>query len=296
MEQEDVRVSATHACAELLRHGVTCFIDPGNYHPEASVAAAKATGIRTVAGRSSFDLTKSVMGLLPARMIEDTAVCLKGAEEVLERYHKSGDPRLEGQRLVPRPEQRIRRADQGPQEARRQVRHAAADARLLLLLDARRLRVALRPGRDRADGAPRRARRAHAGRPLRLARAAGSGDAGQAQAVARMRAVVVAAQRLRQLRRRQDPRADGVRRQRFARLGSCLVGHRRHGPGDAVGCVRLQGNAHEPARHAARARHRDGDHQRRQGRAMGRPRSARSKSAKTPTSCCSTRCGPSGSR
>lgn len=94
LEQEDVRVSATHACAELLRHGVTCFIDPGNYHPEASVAAAKATGIRTVAGRSSFDLTKSVMGLLPARMIEDTAVCLKRAEEVLERYHKSGDPRL----------------------------------------------------------------------------------------------------------------------------------------------------------------------------------------------------------
>ncbi len=94
LEQEDVRVSATHACAELLRHGVTCFIDPGNYHPEASVAAAKATGIRTVAGRSSFDLTKSVMGLLPERMIEDTKVCLKGAEEVLERYHKTGEPRL----------------------------------------------------------------------------------------------------------------------------------------------------------------------------------------------------------
>ena len=89
LEAEDVRVSATHACAELLRHGVTCFIDPGNYHPEASVAAAKATGIRTIAGRSSFDLTKSVMGLLPARMIEDTAVCLKRAEEVLERYHKT---------------------------------------------------------------------------------------------------------------------------------------------------------------------------------------------------------------
>ena len=94
MEQEDVRVSATHACAELLRHGVTCFIDPGNYHPEASVAAAKATGIRMVAGRSSFDLTKSVMGLLPERMIEDTAVCLKKAEEVLERYGQTDNPRL----------------------------------------------------------------------------------------------------------------------------------------------------------------------------------------------------------
>ena len=36
LEADDVRVSATLAAAELLRHGVTCFIDPGNYHPEAS--------------------------------------------------------------------------------------------------------------------------------------------------------------------------------------------------------------------------------------------------------------------
>ena len=71
IEAEDVRVSAMHA-AQNVRHGVTCFIDPGNYHPEASVAAAEATGIRMLVSRSSFDLTKSVMGLLPARMIEDT--------------------------------------------------------------------------------------------------------------------------------------------------------------------------------------------------------------------------------
>ena len=94
LEGEDVEVSATHACAELLRHGVTCFIDPGNYHPEASVKAATATGIRMLVSRSSFDLTKSVMGLLPARMIEDTKVCLREAEVVLERYGKSDNPRL----------------------------------------------------------------------------------------------------------------------------------------------------------------------------------------------------------
>jgi 5-methylthioadenosine/S-adenosylhomocysteine deaminase len=77
-----------------LRHGVTCFIDPGNYHPEASVAAAEATGIRMLASRSSFDLTKSVMGILPERLIEDTKVCLKRAEEVLERWGRTGNPRL----------------------------------------------------------------------------------------------------------------------------------------------------------------------------------------------------------
>lgn len=94
LEAEDVRVSATFAASELLRHGVTCFIDPGNYHPEASVEGVMSTGIRMLVSRSSFDLTKSVLGILPERMIETTDVALKRAEEVLERYAKTGNPRL----------------------------------------------------------------------------------------------------------------------------------------------------------------------------------------------------------
>ena len=94
LEGEDVRVSATLAATELLRHGVTCFVDPGNYHPEASVEGVMATGIRMIVSRSSFDLTKSVLGILPARMIETTAVAMERAEAVLERYAKSGNPRL----------------------------------------------------------------------------------------------------------------------------------------------------------------------------------------------------------
>jgi 5-methylthioadenosine/S-adenosylhomocysteine deaminase len=94
LDGDDVRVSATLAAAELLRHGVTCFIDPGNYHPEASVEGVMATGIRYVVSRSSFDLTKSVLGILPERMIESTAVALERAEGVLERYAKTDNPRL----------------------------------------------------------------------------------------------------------------------------------------------------------------------------------------------------------
>ena len=94
LEADDVRVSATFAASELLRHGVTCFIDPGNYHPEASVEGVMSTGIRMLVARSSFDLTKSVLGILPERMIETTDVALKRAEEVLERYAKTGNPRL----------------------------------------------------------------------------------------------------------------------------------------------------------------------------------------------------------
>jgi 5-methylthioadenosine/S-adenosylhomocysteine deaminase len=94
LEHDDVRVSATLAATELLKHGVTCFIDPGNYHPEASVDGVMSTGIRMVVSRSSFDLTKSVLGLLPERMIENTATALERAQAVLEKYGKTGNPRL----------------------------------------------------------------------------------------------------------------------------------------------------------------------------------------------------------
>ncbi len=94
LEGEDVRLSATLAAAELLKHGVTCFVDPGNYQPEASVEGVMATGIRMFVSRSSFDLTKSVMGILPERMIETTQVALERAEAVLEKYCRSGNPRL----------------------------------------------------------------------------------------------------------------------------------------------------------------------------------------------------------
>jgi len=94
LDGDDVRISATLAASELLRHGVTCFIDPGNYHPESTVEGAMATGIRMIVSRSSFDLTKSVLGLLPERMIEDTETALERAEAVLEKYAKTGNPRL----------------------------------------------------------------------------------------------------------------------------------------------------------------------------------------------------------
>jgi 5-methylthioadenosine/S-adenosylhomocysteine deaminase len=94
LDAQDVQLSATLAAAELLKHGVTCFIDPGNYHPEASVDGIMSTGIRALVSRSSFDLTKSVLGILPERMIETTEVALERAEEVLEKYCNSGNPRL----------------------------------------------------------------------------------------------------------------------------------------------------------------------------------------------------------
>ncbi len=94
LEGEDVEVSATLAASELLRHGVTCFVDPGNYHPDSCVKGVMSTGIRMFVSRSSFDLTKSVMGILPERMIENTETALEHAGEVLAKYARSDNPRL----------------------------------------------------------------------------------------------------------------------------------------------------------------------------------------------------------
>lgn len=84
--REDVAVSSAFAALELMRHGVTCFTDPGNYHPDATISSVLATGMRLVAACSCFDKTKSVMGLLPASMIESTGACLEKTEALFERY------------------------------------------------------------------------------------------------------------------------------------------------------------------------------------------------------------------
>jgi len=94
MTEEDVFVSSSLAAVELLRHGVTCFIDPGNYHPESTVRAIAATGLRMVASTSCFDKTKSVMGLLPQSMIETTDHCLAKTEQLLEKYHSAYGGRI----------------------------------------------------------------------------------------------------------------------------------------------------------------------------------------------------------
>ena len=94
MTEEDVYVSASLAAIELLRHGVTCFTDPGNYHPDATVRAVAASGMRMVVARSSFDKTKSVLGLLPASMIESAEHCLARTEELFDKYQGKYQGRL----------------------------------------------------------------------------------------------------------------------------------------------------------------------------------------------------------
>lgn len=94
MTEEDVYVSASLAAIELLRHGVTCFVDPGNYHPDATVRAIAASGLRMVVSTSCFDKTKSVLGLLPESMIETTDHCLAKTEALFDKYRASHGGRI----------------------------------------------------------------------------------------------------------------------------------------------------------------------------------------------------------
>jgi 5-methylthioadenosine/S-adenosylhomocysteine deaminase len=86
MGEEDVSVAVTLAAIEMLRHGVTCYIEPGNYHPDATVAAVMGAGMRMVLAVSCFDQNKAVTGLMPEAMIEDTGRCIAKTEELFDRY------------------------------------------------------------------------------------------------------------------------------------------------------------------------------------------------------------------
>ncbi len=94
LSEEDVHVSSLLATMELLRHGVTCFIEPGNYHPAATGRAVLATGMRAILGRSAFDMTKAVLGILPPGMIETTEQALDQTQALIEYVNSQKSPRL----------------------------------------------------------------------------------------------------------------------------------------------------------------------------------------------------------
>jgi 5-methylthioadenosine/S-adenosylhomocysteine deaminase len=96
LSEEDVYVSSLFTAMSLLRNGVTCFIDPGNYHPRATGRAVLASGMRAVLGQSAFDMTKAVLGILPPAMIATTGEALDQATALLEYVRSQDSPRLRG--------------------------------------------------------------------------------------------------------------------------------------------------------------------------------------------------------
>ncbi|MBO0829228.1 MAG: amidohydrolase family protein [Streptosporangiales bacterium] len=94
LRAEDVERSARLAAREMLLHGTTCFVDPGNNHPEATVAGVAPTGIRAVVARSAFDLGDSAFGNVPDSMVSTPDSAAKEADALVERHDGTYEGRV----------------------------------------------------------------------------------------------------------------------------------------------------------------------------------------------------------
>jgi 5-methylthioadenosine/S-adenosylhomocysteine deaminase len=72
MEAGDALCAARLTQVELIRAGITCFADPGNYFPEQTAQAVRESGIRGIIARTIFDIGQTSMGALPKNFFEPT--------------------------------------------------------------------------------------------------------------------------------------------------------------------------------------------------------------------------------
>lgn len=91
---DDVELSARLAAREMLLHGTTCFVDPGNNHPERSLAGVVPTGIRVVVARSAFDLGDSAFGSVPDSMVSTPDSAAREAADLVDKYHDTEGGRV----------------------------------------------------------------------------------------------------------------------------------------------------------------------------------------------------------
>jgi cytosine/adenosine deaminase-related metal-dependent hydrolase len=79
--------------AEMIRSGTTCFADPGGFHPDATLAAAKTIGIRGVVARSTGDISDPVRPMPDGLLVTpESAVAV--SEELHARWHGAENGRL----------------------------------------------------------------------------------------------------------------------------------------------------------------------------------------------------------
>lgn len=91
---EDAYVGAQLCQLEMIKSGVSCFIDPGSDYPEAAARVAVETGLRGIVARSMFDLKTSSLGGTPPVTGEDTLSMLAEAEALHRKWHGAGDGRV----------------------------------------------------------------------------------------------------------------------------------------------------------------------------------------------------------
>lgn len=94
LTRDDVVVSALLASRESLLNGTTCFVDPGNQFPDASVEGVSRTGQRLVVARSAFDLKGSAFGVVPDDLVSTPEQAQRDADALVREYDGALDGRV----------------------------------------------------------------------------------------------------------------------------------------------------------------------------------------------------------
>ncbi len=94
MDKGDALCAARLAQLELIRAGITCFADPGNYFAAETAQAVKESGLRGMIARTVFDMGQTNMGNLPKGFFEPTEDALARADAMVAEYEGALDGRL----------------------------------------------------------------------------------------------------------------------------------------------------------------------------------------------------------
>ena len=77
LSDAEAELAATGTFLEMIRHGTTCFADPGTFHPDAIAAAVGRVGIRGVISRLTSDIDDPTV---PPDYTADTDTAVATAE------------------------------------------------------------------------------------------------------------------------------------------------------------------------------------------------------------------------
>ncbi len=94
LTEEENYWSARLCVLELLRNGVTTFIDAGNYHPDQTARVVGEVGMRCVIAKSALDIPKSPFGALPQTFLETTDQAVERAEQVVQKWNGACQGRI----------------------------------------------------------------------------------------------------------------------------------------------------------------------------------------------------------
>lgn len=91
IDADEAYVSSLGTFAEMIRHGTTCFCDPGSYQPDAVARAAVDIGIRGIVAREVWDVDDPNA---PPGFVEPAASAVDRSEAVVERWNGAAGDRI----------------------------------------------------------------------------------------------------------------------------------------------------------------------------------------------------------